>query len=84
MEKLIPFRIIPEKIRTGNELQVALLSTNVEIFKLKYPIARVLKSVKRLPQIFISHLNVLQPTTLRIHICHQNSTFFVHAKFQDV
>jgi len=36
-------------------------------------------SKKKLPQIFISHLNVLQP--LRIHICHQNSTFFIHAKF---
>ena len=48
------------------------------------PIARVLKSEKKLPQIFILHLNVLQPKTLKSHRCYQNSTFFIHAKFQDV
>ena len=47
-------------------------------------IARVLKPVKKLPHIFVSHLNVLQPTTLKIHICYQNSTFFIQAKFLDV
>ena len=32
----MPFRIIPEKITTGNKLHVALLSTNVVIWELKY------------------------------------------------
>ena len=48
------------------------------------PIACVLKSVKNCLRFFISHLNVFQPTTLRIHICHQNSAFFIRAKFQDI
>ena len=42
------------------------------------------KISKKLPQIFVSHLNVLQTTTLRIQTCQQKSKFFIHAKFQDV